>query len=91
MNEVMIFASILSPVVLGFIELIKRTWSVPKNLVPLMSLAAGILIGFLAQPLTDLDIALRLWAGGFAGLSATGLFEIGNRRTGTTYRKKKDK
>ena len=44
----------------------------------------GIFIGFAASLFTDLDLVLRLWVGGLAGLSATGLFELGNKNEGYT-------
>ena len=76
MKEVMIFATLLSPIVLALIEGAKRTVTIPKNYIPLTAFVVGIFIGFLAEPFTNLDTVLRLWAGGFAGLSATGLFEL---------------
>ena len=51
---------------------------------PILAFAVGLLVGFIATPFTTLDITYRLWAGGFAGLSATGLFELINQRTGYT-------
>lgn len=51
----------------------------------LSDLVIGLLIGVVAYPFTELDLTLRLWAGGLAGLSATGLFELAfNNRPGTT-------
>ncbi|BAQ08829.1 predicted protein [Bacillus sp. OxB-1] len=44
----------------------------------------GIFVGFAASPFTDLDVVLRLWAGGLAGLSATGLFELVDKQDGYT-------
>jgi len=44
----------------------------------------GIFIGFAASLFTDLDLVLRLWVGGLAGLSATGLFELRNKNEGYT-------
>lgn len=76
MTSVLIFATILAPIVLAMVELIKRTGNVKKNYIPLIAFAVGIFIGFAATPFTDLDMVLRLWAGGLAGLSATGLFEL---------------
>jgi len=36
-------------------------------------------------PFTEMGLVLRLWAGGLAGLSATGLFELAfSKRSGTT-------
>ena len=80
METVLIFASVLSPIILALVELVKKTVRVPKNLIPLVSLLIGFLIGAAANPFTELDLVLRLWAGGLAGLTATGLFEIGKNR-----------
>ncbi|MGD6845215.1 holin [Bacillus infantis] len=84
METILILASIILPIVLACVELVKRTVNLPKNLLPLIALVVGLAIGAAASPFTDLDIVLRLWAGAFAGLAATGLFEIGNNRPGTT-------
>ena len=80
MQEILIFATILSPVILGLVELVKRTASIPVNYIPLVSLIVGLLVGFVGQIFTDLDLVHRLWAGGLAGLAATGLFELVNDR-----------
>jgi hypothetical protein len=70
------------------VELIKVNINMPKNIIPFISLVIGIIIGIIASPFTDLGIILRIWAGGFAGLSATGLFELAfNKREGTTKNK----
>ncbi|KMK76073.1 holin [Alkalihalobacillus pseudalcaliphilus] len=87
METILIFATILSPVILALVQLVKRTVSIPKNYIPLLSFVVGLAVGGVAYPFTDLDLALRLWAGGIAGLSATGLFEIGNDRKGFTKNK----
>jgi hypothetical protein len=84
MESVLIFATIISPIVLAIIELLKHTVNVKKNLIPLASLVIGLLVGAISYPFTDLELVLRFWAGSFAGLAATGLFELGNKREGTT-------
>ncbi|KIL46143.1 holin [Jeotgalibacillus campisalis] len=84
MTAVLIFATVIAPIVLAAIEVIKRTAPIPKNYLPLIALAVGIFIGYAASQFTDLDTTLRLWAGAFAGLSATGLFELTNKREGVT-------
>lgn len=84
MTNVLIFATILAPIILAMVQLIKVTANIPKNYIPLIAFAVGIFIGFAASPFTDLDLVLRLWAGGLAGLSATGLFELGNKYEGST-------
>lgn len=77
MEDVLLFGTIISPIILALVEVAKVTIpKMPKNYLPITSLFIGLLVGFLAQPFTDLDLILRLWSGGLAGLSATGLFEL---------------
>ena len=85
MEQVLIFATVLLPIVTAVVELIKKTVSLPKNIVPALSFVVGIAIGAAAYPFSDLDLIMRLWAGGFAGLAGTGLFELAvNKREGKT-------
>ncbi|MFB1098640.1 holin [Terribacillus sp. JSM ZJ617] len=79
MEEVMTFASIISPIVIALVQLIKVTITVNNRYLPLISLLIGILVGFLAWPFTELDVVLRLWSGGFAGLAASGLYSLGKK------------
>lgn len=83
MLEVMIFATVLAPVVLALVQLFKQI-NVPKTLVPLIAVMIGIAIGIVAQPFTDMNLTLRIWAGGLAGLSSTGLFELIKTNNGYT-------
>ena len=85
LDDVMAFASILAVFVLALVQLVKNSINIPRNAVPVIGLLIGMLIGAAAYPFTELDIVLRLWAGGLAGLSATGLFELAFKdRPGTT-------
>ncbi|MCP6683015.1 holin [Bacillus nakamurai] len=84
MEDVLIFATVLAPILTALVQLVKKTIKLPTNIVPALSFVIGIGLGAIAYPFTDLDWVLRLWAGGFAGLAATGLFEIGTKREGTT-------
>lgn len=84
LNNVMTFASVLAVFVLALVQLVKTTINLPKNIIPLIGVVIGVLVGAAASPFTDLELVLRLWAGGLAGLSATGLFELGNKRDGGT-------
>lgn len=84
METVLILATLVLPIVLALVELVKRTVNVKKNLLPLIAFGIGLVIGAVSTPFTDLDLVLRLWAGGLAGLAATGLFELSAHRPGTT-------
>ncbi|CAF1802269.1 holin [Bacillus subtilis] len=84
MQDVLIFATVLAPILTALVQLVKKTVKLPTNVIPALSFVIGIGLGAVAYPFTDLDLVLRLWAGGFAGLAATGLFELGAKREGTT-------
>lgn len=85
LTDVLAFASVLAVFVLAGVQFIKTTVNVRKNLVPLIGVVIGLVIGWAAAPFTDLGLTLRLWAGALAGLSATGLFELAfNKSSGNT-------
>ena len=76
MENVILFATILAPIILAVVQLFKNLDYVPKRFMPLVAVIIGIVIGWLAYPFTDLGLELRLWAGFLAGLSSVGLFEL---------------
>ncbi|QTD41400.1 holin [Sporosarcina sp. Te-1] len=89
MTDVLIFATILAPIILAFVQLVKKSVNIKNNLLPLIALVVVLFVGFAASPFTELDLVLRLWAGGLAGLSATGLFELVDNQTGFTKENKR--
>lgn len=84
MQEVMIFSTLLAPIILALVQLVKTTVNVPNNVIPAIALGLGLLVGFAAVPFTDLDLTMRLWAGALAGLASTGTFELFATRQGTS-------
>jgi hypothetical protein len=85
LNEVLSFASVLAVFVMAVVQLVKNTINLPKNTIPLVGVLIGLLLGLAFYPFTDLQTVERLWGGGLAGLSATGLFELAfNKRVGNT-------
>jgi hypothetical protein len=91
LNDVLSFASVLAVFVMAVVQLVKNTISLPKNIIPLVGVLIGLLLGLAFYPFTDLQTVERLWGGGLAGLSATGLFELAfNKRVGDT-KEDKDK
>jgi Bacteriophage A118-like holin, Hol118 len=79
LEQVLMFSTLLAPLVTALMELLKRTFPIPKKYIPVTSFFIGLLIGLLASPFTSMNIELRLWSGGIAGLAATGLYEIGKK------------
>ncbi|MFT8317005.1 MAG: holin [Sporolactobacillus sp.] len=90
MQDVLVLATVLAPIITGLVQLLKISFPILKKWIPLSAVLIGILIGFLATPFSDLDPASRLWAGGLAGLSSTGLFELAfNSHSSTDQRHNK--
>ncbi|MGG4268369.1 holin [Peribacillus simplex] len=84
MQQVLIFTTLLIPIVTAVVQVVKSTVPLQNNVLPIISLVVGLGIGLVAFPFTDMDIVLRLWAGAFAGLGGTGLYEVFNNRKGAT-------
>ena len=76
MTDIMLLATVLAPIIIGLVEVVKRMIEPPAKFVPLIALLVGLVVGIGATPFTELDTVYRCWAGVFAGLSATGLFEL---------------
>jgi hypothetical protein len=84
MHEVLLFSTVIAPIILALVQVFKQTVIVKNNYVPLIAVVIGIAVGYAAQPFTELGLVSRLWAGGLAGLSATGLFEMVTTTNGYT-------
>ena len=76
MNEVLAFATVILPVVVALVEVIKRGLHLDTRYAPMVALLMGAVIGALAYPFTDFGLVERLWAGALAGLGAMGLFDL---------------
>lgn len=83
-TELLLLVSLIAPVVVGLNEVIKQSLNIPKNLIPLVALFIGLLVGVVAEPFSTMDVYLRMWAGVIAGLSSTGIYEVGKKREGHT-------
>ncbi|WP_054948990.1 holin [Numidum massiliense] len=76
MEAMLVLVTVISPITVAFVEVLKRSFGVPTRLLPLISLAAGVVLGLAFYPFTSASADLRAWAGALAGLAATGLFEV---------------
>lgn len=83
MVQVLFLSTLVAPVVTGLVEIIKRAVTLKNNYIPLVALVCGVAVGFLAQPIfPDVDLYLRMWAGGLAGMTSVGLYETTTKREG---------
>ena len=76
MEEILIIASIITPVTSGIVQAIKKATNINENLLPIVAVLVGIILGILATFLVDVDLVIRIWAGAISGLASTGLFEL---------------
>ncbi|MFP7479112.1 holin [Terribacillus aidingensis] len=74
MYQVLVFATILAPIVTAVMELLKRSFPRMVPYQAFLSLVVGAMLGAAAYPFTDFELAARLWAGGIAGLASTGIY-----------------
>ncbi|MES1041248.1 MULTISPECIES: holin [Peribacillus] len=84
MQQVLLFTTILAPIVVAMVQVVKQTVTLPNNVLPILSLVIGLGVGSVAFPFTEMDLVLRLWAGAFAGLGGTGLYELVAKREGSS-------
>jgi hypothetical protein len=78
MKEILLAATVISPLIVGITGLIKTQIS-NYRILPVINLIAGILLGVsYALSFVQEDIILYAWAGAAAGLAASGLFDLGS-------------
>lgn len=80
MLELSVAFLVLVPVVVGFVEVVKRTFKLPTRFAPAVSLVSGILAVYLASDFV-LTGAIAL-QGVVLGLTASGLY-AGTKKTFT--------
>jgi hypothetical protein len=79
MNEILVFATLITPIITGIVEVVKRGLQMDIKYAPLLAIVLGAVIGVLAFPFTDIGTVERLWAGILAGLGSMGLYDLGKR------------
>lgn len=63
MTQVLLFATAISPFVVGFLEVVKRLAALPKNYIPLIAVVIGMVLGAVAYPFTGMDAIMgRSWS-----------------------------
>lgn len=82
LTEVFFYVSIIGPIVMALVEVVKKAVPTPKNFIPVVAIIMGLVVGFASQPFTDLNLILRLWGGVISALVGTGLYEVIKQRDG---------
>lgn len=63
-------------IVLAVAEVLKKTFNLNTQYMPITSVMIGILVGLVLWPLTDYPLYVMLMAGFIAGLTASGTFDL---------------
>ncbi|MEY8603522.1 holin [Staphylococcus nepalensis] len=88
MEQIIAFAGVISVITIALTEVIKRTKAIPKNIIPIISIFIGVIVGgltaFIPEIVSELSVAGRLLAGLISGLMATGIWETFKDKKGTS-------
>ena len=77
LTQMGIFITILTPIIVGVVEALKRTFTnIPNQYYTVLSIVVALGLASLGWIFTDLPAVYRLWAGLFAGLSASGVYDF---------------
>lgn len=76
LTNIFSIAAIIVAIVLAFAEVLKRTFTINKQFMPIVSVVIGILIGAICWPLSEYPLYVMLIAGFVAGLTAAGTFDV---------------
>lgn len=84
-NEMLALASGLAVIVPLVISAVKSAFNLPNNVVPLVAIVLGAVLGGLSIPLfPQASVFVLIWAGAIAGAGGVGLREVVTQREGYT-------
>lgn len=69
-------AAIMVAIVLAVAEVLKKTYKINTQYMPITSVVIGIFIGLICWPLSEYPVYVMLIAGFVAGLIASGTFDL---------------
>lgn len=77
-QELLIHAAWLTPVVTGLVQVIKLAFNLPSEMAPLTSVVIGAIVGALVFPAWGTGV----FVGIIIGLAASGLYDFGKKTLG---------
>lgn len=76
MENILTATTVIGAIVLGATQIIKQT-SINNKLLPFLNILIGVLIGIgYALSFVPADVIVYAWAGGLAGMSAGGFYDL---------------
>lgn len=76
MEQILVYATILAPIVTGLVQITKGVVGANGKLIPLLSIAIGITVGLAYGWTVGGEAVLYMWGGLLAGMSSVGVYEL---------------
>ncbi|MFJ7698889.1 hypothetical protein [Lysinibacillus fusiformis] len=76
LTNIFMIAMMMVAIVLAVAEVLKKTFNLNTQYMPITSVVIGIFVGLILWPLTDYPVYIMLIAGLIAGLTASGTFDL---------------
>lgn len=82
-NEMLALASALAVIVPLAISAVKSAFNIPNNVIPIVAILLGAVLGGLSLPLfPQVSVFMLIWAGAIAGAGGVGVREVVTQREG---------
>lgn len=76
LTNIFMIAMVMVAIVLAVAEVLKNTFNIKTQYMPITSVVIGIFVGLICWPLADYPVYIMLMAGFIAGLTASGTFDL---------------
>ncbi|MEA0563260.1 holin [Lysinibacillus sp. FSL R7-0073] len=76
LTNIFMIAMMMVAIVLAVAEVLKKTFNLNTQYMPITSVVIGIFIGLVLWPLAEYPMYVMLMAGFIAGLTASGTFDL---------------
>lgn len=76
LTNIFTVAAIMVAIVLAVAEVLKKTFKLNTQYMPITSVVIGIFLGLVLWPLSEYPVYVMLMAGFIAGLTASGTFDL---------------
>ncbi|MFJ7405773.1 MULTISPECIES: hypothetical protein [unclassified Lysinibacillus] len=76
LTNIFTLAAIMVAIVLAVSEVLKKSFKINTQYMPITSVVIGIFVGLVCWPLSEYPIYVMLIAGFVAGLTASGTFDL---------------
>lgn len=76
LTNIFTLAAIMVAIVLAVSEVLKKTFKINTQYMPITSVVIGIFVGLVCWPLSEYPVFVMIIAGFVAGLTASGTFDL---------------